>query len=189
MSPTPSQTQPAAPSTPRLFWLVLAVAGGLLALYLVKTGVLRGPGSVAAKAASARVEAPDLRVKRSVGPLQEPLPLVPQGQGGGPPFLGDLVPPLQGRVSRSSPSSRPPRRPADPWVVVPVSIDDTAEPVGPFLSKLSERFPVYWDAAGRWPMPWQMSAVPTTVVLDKDGKVAWQARGWPTGPLGACRPS
>ena len=67
--------------------------------------------------------------------------------------------------------------PGDPWVVVPLSIDDTAEPVGPYVAKLPGHFPVYWDAGGALANALGVSAVPTTIVLDKAGKVAWQSTG------------
>lgn len=186
MSPTPSQTQPAAPSTPRLFWLVLAVAGGLLALYLVKTGVLRGPGSVAAKAASARVEAPAASLKLASDPSRSLSLSSLRGKVVVLHFWATWCPPCRAEFPKFAQFAASTKA-DDPWVVVPVSIDDSTEPVGPFLSKLSERFPVYWDDGGTLANALQISAVPTTVLLDKNGKVAsqdlgvadWSPRGIP----------
>jgi hypothetical protein len=49
--------------------------------------------------------------------------------------------------------------------------------VGPYLAKLPERFPVYWDEGGTLANALNVSAIPTTVILDRDGRVAQQDLG------------
>jgi len=60
-------------------------------------------------------------------------------------------------------------------VVLPVSLDQSPEPVGPFLSSAKATFPVYMD--GGLAEALQVTAIPTTVVLDRDGRVAYKTLG------------
>jgi thiol-disulfide isomerase/thioredoxin len=187
MSPTPSQARPANSPTPRLFWWVLVVAAGLLVLYLVKAGVLRRPGPAAAKAASTRVEAPAASLKLVSDPSRSLSLSSLKGKVVVLHFWATWCPPCRAEFPKFAQFAASTTA-DDPWVVVPVSIDDSTEPVGPYLSKLPERFPVYWDDGGGLANALQVSAVPTTVLLDKNGRVAsqdlgvadWSARGIPS---------
>jgi|WetSurMetagenome_2_1015567.scaffolds.fasta_scaffold03373_6 thiol-disulfide isomerase/thioredoxin len=186
MSPTPSQARSATPSTPKLFWVILAVAVGLLALYLVKAGVLRSPSSAAAKPAAARAEAPAGSLRLVSDPSRNLALSSLKGRVVVLHFWATWCPPCRAEFPKFAQFAASTKA-DDPWVVVPVSIDDSTEPVGPFLNKLPERFPVYWDEGGVLANSLQVSAIPTTIVLDKNGKVAsqdlgvadWSARGIP----------
>jgi thiol-disulfide isomerase/thioredoxin len=187
MSPTPSQAPPATPSTPRLFWVVLAMAAGLLALYLVKAGVLRAPSAGAPKAVSARAAVPPAVLKLVSDPSRSLSLSSLKGKVVVLHFWATWCPPCRAEFPKFAQFAASTKA-DDPWVVVPVSIDDSTEPVGPYLNKLSERFPVYWDDGGSVANSLQVSAIPTTVLLDKDGRVASQDLGvadWSAGGIPA----
>jgi thiol-disulfide isomerase/thioredoxin len=68
-------------------------------------------------------------------------------------------------------------------VVVPVSVDNSTAPVGQFLAGVKGKFPVYMNS-GNLASDLGVSAIPTTILLDKKGRVAWVARGasdWSAG--------
>lgn len=187
MSPRTPKTPAASSKTPRLFWGVLVVAAALLAFYLVKAGVIRSPSAAPPKAASARTEAPAGSLKLSTDPSKTLSLASLKGKVVVLHFWATWCPPCRAEFPKFAQFAAA-TRPDDPWVVVPVSIDDSTEPVGPYLSKLSERFPVYWDDGGTLANSLQVSAIPTTVLLDKHGKVAAQDVGvadWSTGGVPA----
>ncbi len=186
MSPRNPNTPPSASSTPRLFWGVLVVAAALLALYLVKAGVIRSPSAAPPKAASTRTEAPAGSLRLSTDPAKTLSLDSLKGKVVVLHFWATWCPPCRAEFPKFAQFAAA-TKPDDPWVVVPVSIDDSTEPVGPYLSKLPERFPVYWDDGAALANALQVSAVPTTVLLDKAGRVAsqdvgvadWSAAGLP----------
>lgn len=176
MPPAP----PAGPAPRRSsmapFWVIMAVAIVLLAAYLVRSGLLRSGGTAPRPAAlPGRVEAPDLAVRDASDTSKTVALKSLRGKVVVLHFWATWCPPCRTEFPEfakyaSAAASRD-------WVIVPLSIDDTAEPVGPYVAKLPGRFPVYWDEGGALANALGVSAVPTTVVLDKAGRVAWQATG------------
>ena len=172
--PASGQTRPK--STPTLFWVVVTLAAGLLALYLVKAGVLRTGRGAAVQPARGRATAPE-GVLKSVSNPSRSLSLASlKGKVVVLHFWATWCPPCRAEFPEFARFAAA-ARPEDPWVVVPVSIDDSPDPVGPYLAKLPERFPVYWDEGGTLANALNVSAIPTTVILDRDGRVAQQDLG------------
>lgn len=169
-------------STPRKssmgpFWVVMAVAVVLLAFYLVRSGLVRGGGTAPRPTApSGRVQAPDLGVKEASDTARTLSLRSLRGKVVILHFWATWCPPCKAEFPEFAKFAAA-SVPGGEWVVVPVSIDDTAEPVGPYVQKLAERFPVYWDADGALANALGVSAIPTTIILDKTGKVAWQSTG------------
>lgn len=62
-------------------------------------------------------------------------------------------------------------------VVLGVSIDRRAEPVGPFLQRLGVTFPNVWDRSGRAARDWQASSIPLTWIVDPAGRLVAVSRG------------
>jgi thiol-disulfide isomerase/thioredoxin len=155
----------------------MAVAILLLAAYLVRSGLLRGGGKASSPAAlSGRIQAPDLGV-REASDTSKTLSLKSlRGKVVVLHFWATWCPPCRAEFPEFAKFAAA-AVPSGDWVVVPVSIDDTAEPVEPYVRKLTERFPVYWDSGGELANAMTVSAVPTTIILDRTGKVAWQAAG------------
>ena len=159
------------------FWAVMAVAVVLLAAYLVRSGLMRRGGTAPGPSApSGRVQAPDLGVKEASDTSKILSLKSLRGKVVVLHFWATWCPPCRAEFPEFAKFAAS-AVPGGDWVVVPVSIDDTAEPVGPYVQKLAERFPVYWDAGGELANAMAVSAVPTTIVLDRAGKVAWQAAG------------
>jgi peroxiredoxin len=61
--------------------------------------------------------------------------------------------------------------------VLAVSVDESAEPVGPLAEKLDMRFPIALDPQGKLSEIFGVSAIPLTVVLDRQGKALLIHRG------------
>lgn len=160
-----------------LFWAVTAVAVVLLAAYLVKSGIIRGGGTAPSPSApSTRVQAPDLGVKDASDPSTTLSLRSLRGKVVVLHFWATWCPPCRAEFPEFAKFAAA-AVPGGDWVVVPVSIDETAEPVGPYVQKLAERFPVYWDAGGELANALAVSVVPTTIILDRAGRVAWKAAG------------
>ena len=77
------------------------------------------------------------------------------------------------------------QRVAERWsdrgvTVVGVSIDGPRNQsrVRPFAAKLGLTFPILFDADGKLQRDYQVSAVPTTVVIDTRGRIAYASEGW-----------
>ncbi len=64
--------------------------------------------------------------------------------------------------------------------VIGVSIDGPRNQsrVRPFAAKLGLTFPILFDADGGLQRDYQVTAVPTTVVIDTSGRVAYASEGW-----------
>ena len=64
--------------------------------------------------------------------------------------------------------------------VVGVSIDGPRNQsrVRPFAAKLGLTFPILFDADGKLQRDYQVTAVPTTVVIAPDGRIAYASEGW-----------
>lgn len=66
-------------------------------------------------------------------------------------------------------------------VVLGVSVDQSAQPIRPFLGKLGITFPVMWDHTGRGGRDWQATSIPLTWLVDPQGRrigVSRGARDW-----------
>jgi len=171
-----------AGSAPRIgsmgpFWAIMAVAVVLLAAYLFRSGFLRGGGKGSGPSApSGRVQAPDLGVKEASDTSKILSLKSLRGKVVVLHFWPTWCPPCKAEFPEFARFAAE-AVPGGDWVAVPVSIDNTAEPVGPFVQKLVEQFPVYWDPGGEVANAMAVSVIPTTIVLDKLGRVAWQAQG------------
>jgi thiol-disulfide isomerase/thioredoxin len=62
-------------------------------------------------------------------------------------------------------------------VVLGVSIDRRAEPVGPFLQRLGVTFPNVWDHTGHAARDWRASSIPLTWIVDPAGRLVAVSRG------------
>ena len=64
--------------------------------------------------------------------------------------------------------------------VVGVSIDGPRNQsrVRPFAAKLGLRFPILFDADGSLQRNYQITAIPTTLVIDTNGRIAYSSEGW-----------
>ena len=77
------------------------------------------------------------------------------------------------------------QRVAERWserglTVVGVSIDGPRNQsrVRPFAAKLGLTFPIVFDGDGTLQRDYQVTAVPTTVVIGTDGRIAYASEGW-----------
>ena len=62
--------------------------------------------------------------------------------------------------------------------VVGVSIDEgDAQPVKQFVNEHSMRYPVALDPDGKVASLFQTEVIPTTVLIDRKGKIVWEKRG------------
>jgi len=74
-------------------------------------------------------------------------------------------------------------------VVLTVSIDDSTEPIKPYLSQLGlwEHGGHYWAGEGGWRSPvaqrFVVFSIPQAVLIDPNGVIVW--RGYPTGSVAA----
>ena len=158
-------------------WVIMAVAVVLLAAYLIRSGLLRGGGAAPRPMAlPGRIQAPDMGVKEASDTSKTLALRSLRGKVVVLHFWATWCPPCRAEFPEFTKFAAA-VAPGDEWVVVPLSIDDTAEPIGPYVAKLPGHFPVYWDAGGALANALGVSAVPTTVILDKAGKVAWQSTG------------
>jgi thiol-disulfide isomerase/thioredoxin len=159
------------------FWAVIAIAVVLLAAYLVRSGFLRGGGATPGpEAPSGRIQAPDLGVREASDTSRSLSLKSLRGKVVVLHFWATWCPPCRAEFPEFAKFAAT-AVPGGDWVVVPVSIDDTSGPVGPYVEKLAERFPVYWDEGGELANAMAVSVVPTTIILDEAGKVAWRAAG------------
>ena len=162
-------------SSTRAFWVVVALSAAVLALYLLASGSKGGGSSPVALSKSSRSEAPDLAVRNAADPSKTVSLRSLRGRVVVLHFWATWCPPCRAefpefdKFATGSGAS-------DPWVVLPISIDDSSDPVGPFLSKIPGQFACYWDP-GTMANAFGVSAIPTTVVLDKGGRVAWVGQG------------
>lgn len=74
-------------------------------------------------------------------------------------------------------------------VVLTVSIDDTPQPVEPYLTQLGlwAHGGHYWAGAGGWRSPaaqrFVVFSIPQAILIDPDGVIVW--RGYPAGSVAA----
>jgi len=162
-------------SSTRVFWLVIAIAAVVLGLYLLISGPRSGASSPEALSAANRTEAPDLAVRDAKDPSKTISIRSLKGKVVVLHFWATWCPPCRAEFPEFAKFAAGSAA-AGPWVVLPISVDDSADPVGPFLSKIPDRLTSYWDP-GTLANALGVSAIPTTIVLDKGGKVAWTGRG------------
>jgi cytochrome c biogenesis protein CcmG/thiol:disulfide interchange protein DsbE len=66
--------------------------------------------------------------------------------------------------------------------VVAIGLDTRAEPMARFLAQFAPRFTVLWDARHATPGPYQVRAMPSSFVVDPQGRIVTSHRGFtPTG--------
>jgi thiol-disulfide isomerase/thioredoxin len=66
--------------------------------------------------------------------------------------------------------------------VVAIGLDTRAEPMARFLAQFAPRFNVLWDARHATPGPYQVRAMPSSFVVDPQGRIVTSHRGFtPTG--------
>ncbi len=162
-------------SSTRVFWLVIAVAAVVLGIYLLTSGPRSGASSPKALSAGSRTEAPDLAVRDAKDPSKTVSLRSLKGKVVVLHFWATWCPPCRAEFPEFAKFAAGSAA-ASPWVILPISVDDSADPVGPFLSKIPNRLTSYWDP-GTLANALGVSAIPTTIVLDKEGKVAWMGRG------------
>ena len=164
------------PSSSKLSLILIAAAAVLLIVYLVKSGIMRtSPPARGVLAVSSRTIAPDLSVQVVGGGSRSVALASLRGKVVVLHFWATWCPPCRAEFpefAKFAASSGD----QSSWAVLPVSVDDSAAPVGPFLAKIPGQFTVYWDSAGL-ANALGVSAIPTTVILDKEGRVAWTAQG------------
>ncbi|MGC8762654.1 MAG: TlpA family protein disulfide reductase [Acidobacteriota bacterium] len=153
------------------FWVVVGLAALVLVVYL-----LFGKGGGPAPALSARrgaVLVPPALEEASGGP-----PLVPASLRGKVVvlhFWATWCPPCREEFPAFARYAEEARRKGDAEVVA-VSLDQTADPVPAFVRKAGGSFPVYMDD-GAFSSSAGVSVIPTTVVLDRQGRVALRQEG------------
>jgi thiol-disulfide isomerase/thioredoxin len=170
----PSTSPPAAPQKSMgIFWTILALSAAILVLYVFKSGFLKGGSAV--NSPSNRLAAPDLKVSDATDASRHVSIGSMKGKVAVLHFWATWCPPCRAEFPEFAKFASG-SGPEDPWVVLAVSVDDSATPVGPFVENLPKKFPVYWDSGGL-ASAMGLSAVPSTVILDKAGRVAWQSTG------------
>jgi cytochrome c biogenesis protein CcmG/thiol:disulfide interchange protein DsbE len=159
------------------FWVVLGLAALLLILYTARGGFGRGAGAgqSAGSLGSSRPEAPQASVGRYDSPGQVVQLSDLKGKVVVLHFWATWCPPCRAEFPEFARFASGETE-AD-VAVLPVSLDQTPDPIGPFLKGSAGAFPVYFDADGAMASQFQVAAIPTTVLLDKEGKVAWRRQG------------
>ncbi len=67
------------------------------------------------------------------------------------------------------------------FVLLGVNIDDEPRKAAEFASRLGLRFPVLWDADKKVSRLYDLAAMPSTVLIDRDGRVRHIHRGYRDG--------
>lgn len=165
-----------------LFWTVIALAAVLLFAYLAKTG--GGSGKVSSEAN--RPAAPDLGVTRLGDPQQSVDLASLKGRVVVLHFWATWCPPCRAEFPQFARFATAEQ--SDSAVaVLPISVDETPDPVKPFLAGVGGTFPVFMDTRGMAD-GFKVTAIPTTIVVDKKGRVAWRNQGaadWSKGGVPA----
>lgn len=63
------------------------------------------------------------------------------------------------------------------FAVVGISVDDTAEAVHEFLKERPIHYPIVLDPEGRMPGILDVSVLPTSVIVDRGGRMVWRSVG------------
>ncbi len=70
---------------------------------------------------------------------------------------------------------------ASGFVLLGVNIDDDARAASELATRLGVKFPVLLDTQKQVAKLYELSAMPATVLIDRDGKVRWLHRGYREG--------
>jgi len=65
--------------------------------------------------------------------------------------------------------------------VVAIGLDTRAEPMAGFIAQLAPRFTVLWDARQTTPAAYQVQAMPSSFLVDPQGRIASSHRGFTPG--------
>ena len=60
-------------------------------------------------------------------------------------------------------------------------LSDFATDVMPFAKKMGVTFPVFWDDGGKTAGTWKVATMPTGIVVNKKGALAYTQRGFVDG--------
>ncbi len=156
-------------------WVIIGAALAILVVYVLRAGLFGGGHIRGGIAASQRRAAPQVTLP-SARPAGASLDLAS--------LKGDVVvlhfwatwcPPCRAEFPEFAKYAASARGEKG-VVVVPVSVDNSKAPVGQFLNGVKGTFPVYMDS-GNLASDLGVSAIPTTIILDKKGRVAWVHQG------------
>ena len=155
------------------FWIVMGLAVLMLVAYLASGGGRPSSGLASEKS---RPLAPDFQVNR-LGEQGKTVGLAGlKGRVVVLHFWATWCPPCRDEFPQFADFAISAKEQGD-VAVLPVSVDQTAEPVGPYVDALGKRqFPVYLDTQGA-STEFKITAIPTTIVLDKTGRVAFRKQG------------
>ena len=67
------------------------------------------------------------------------------------------------------------------FVLIGVNVDDDARNAAEVAAKLGIKFPVLWDTDKKVSKLYDLSTMPSTVIVDRDGKVRYVHRGYLNG--------
>ena len=158
----------------RSFWIVIALAAVILGAYLLRTG-LRGGAPAGLVPSDHRSPAGTAAIE-PVTPGASSVDLASlKGKVVVLHFWATWCPPCRAEFPEFARYAE--AHQGNPGIaILPVSVDNDKASVLAFLQAIPQHFPVYIDQSG---LADQMgvTAIPTTVVLDREGKVAWTAQG------------
>ncbi len=158
----------------RSFWIVIALAVAILGVYLLRTG-LRGGGPAGLVPSDQRSPAGTAAIEPVTSGASSVDLASLKGKVVVLHFWASWCPPCRTEFPEFARYAGAHQE--DPGIaILPVSVDNDKAPVLTFLQAIPQHFPVYIDQSG---LADQMgvTAIPTTVVLDREGKVAWTAQG------------
>lgn len=160
------------------FWVVMGLAGLLLILYVARGGSGKAPGFGGQSVGgleSSRSEAPEASVARYDSPGEVVQLSDLKGKVVVLHFWATWCPPCRAEFPEFARFASGEHE--TDVAILPVSLDQTTDPIGPFLKGGPGGFPVYFDNSGAMAAQFRVGAIPTTVLLDKEGRVAWQRQG------------
>jgi len=73
--------------------------------------------------------------------------------------------------------------PADKFIVITINLDAEKSEMQRFLDKVPAKFDIYRDASGSIAEKFQLEAMPTSYLIDADGKVVSKHIGFYTGKI------
>lgn len=164
-------------------WLIIGAALAILAVYVVRAGIFGGGETMKGGIPAAQrraVPAVTLPPARPAGASLDLASL--KGEVVVLHFWATWCPPCRAEFPEFAKYATS-EEGQKGVVVVPVSVDNSSAPVGKFLAGIKGSFPVYMDS-GNLASDLGVSAIPTTIILDKKGRVAWVAQGasdWSSG--------
>jgi len=165
-----------------LFWVVIAAAGGLLLFYLLVTAMRLGKVMPSFDAAAGGGMAlPEQRSQMPSFDLEE--------ISGGPNVSSESsagkVVVLHGWASWCQPcrsefpafAEYAAREASDDVVVVPLSLDANPGAAAAFLQGVGRPLYVYWDGEHRLADKLGINSIPTTILVDRQGRIAYKGVG------------